>query len=185
MKTQRGRKLTAPTLACLRSAVSNGSALFVGVDHRSAWMRRLRDLFAEHISDLGGEDALSAAERALVRRCAMLTLQLELMESRWNENNGEAAPRALETYQRTVGALTVDELRAVELALLRLLPRNAEIDYHVRLLEDMQRFRARPKPRPRCKRRTTPGLGGTVERAGPSQPLVAPASASPASLGAS
>ncbi len=68
-------------------------------------MRRLRDLITDHVSDLGGKDALSAAEMALVRRAAMLTLQLELMESRWNENEGEAAPKSLDTYQRVVGAL--------------------------------------------------------------------------------
>jgi len=35
----------------------------------------------------------------------MLTLQLELMESRWNDNNGEASRQSLETYQRVVGSL--------------------------------------------------------------------------------
>lgn len=100
-----GRKSLAPSLACFRSAITNGSALLHDVDGRSQWMRRLRDLIADHVSDLGGEDALSAAEMALVRRAAMLTLQLELMESRWNETNGEASPGSLETYQRVVGSL--------------------------------------------------------------------------------
>ena len=99
------RKRFAPSLACFRSAITNGSVLLEGVDGRSAWMRRLRDLIADHISDLGGKDAFSAAEMALVRRAAMLTLQLQLMESRWNENEGEAAPKSLDTYQRVVGAL--------------------------------------------------------------------------------
>jgi hypothetical protein len=43
-------------------------------------MRRLRDLIADHASDLGGPDAISQAEKILVRRASMLTLQLELME---------------------------------------------------------------------------------------------------------
>jgi hypothetical protein len=94
------------TLRKLRSSISNGSSLLADVDHRSAWMRRLRDLIGDHVGDLGGEAALSTAELALVRRAAMLTLQLELMESRWCENDGgEASPRALETYQRATGAL--------------------------------------------------------------------------------
>jgi hypothetical protein len=99
------RKRSELTARKLRSAISNGSSVLHDVDHRSAWMRRLRDLIADHVSDLGGEDALSTAELALVRRAAMLTLQLELMESRWNETNGEASPKSLESYQRAVGAL--------------------------------------------------------------------------------
>jgi hypothetical protein len=93
------------TLRKLRSAISNGSTLLIDVDHRSAWMRRLRDLNADAVADLGGEDALSSAERALVRRSAMLQLQLEMMEQRWAANNGQASAKALDTYQRTTGAL--------------------------------------------------------------------------------
>lgn len=100
-----GRKRVAPTLSAFKSAISNGSALLEGVDHRSAWMRRLRDLISDHTADLGGAESLSAAERALVRRAAMLALQCELMEARWQENNGEASPRQIETYQRATGAL--------------------------------------------------------------------------------
>jgi hypothetical protein len=99
------RKRIAPSLACFKSAITNGSALLHDVDGRSQWMRRLRDLIGAHVSDIGGDDALSAAEMALVRRAAMLTLQLELMESRWRETNGEASPRSLEVYQRATGAL--------------------------------------------------------------------------------
>src|SRR4051812_43339579 len=99
------RKRLAPSLACFKSAITNGSALLHDVDGRTQWMRRLRDLIAAHVSDIGGEDALSAAETALVRRAAMLTLQLELMESRWRETNGEATAQSLLTYQRTVGTL--------------------------------------------------------------------------------
>jgi hypothetical protein len=68
-------------------------------------MRHLRDLVADHCADLGGAEALSTAEKALVRRAAMLTLQTELMEARWQENNGEAGPRQIETYQRTANTL--------------------------------------------------------------------------------
>ena len=99
------RKRIKPSLACFKSAITNGSALLHDVDGRSQWMRRLRDLVQDHVADLGGADALSAAEMALIRRSAMLTLQLELMESRWNDNNGEASRQSLETYQRVVGSL--------------------------------------------------------------------------------
>ena len=63
-----------PTLAATRSAVTNGSLIFDGIDHRSAWMRRLRDLIAAHTSDLGGQDLISEAERVLIRRASMLML---------------------------------------------------------------------------------------------------------------
>jgi hypothetical protein len=99
------RKPADLTQRKLRSAISNGKFLFADVDHRSARMRRLRDLIADHVADLGGEDALSTAELALVRRASMLTLQTELMEARWQENNGEASAKQIETYQRTSNTL--------------------------------------------------------------------------------
>jgi len=104
-KTKRGRYKSELSLSKLRSAISNGSTLLGGVDHRSAWMRRLRDLVGDHVADLGGANALTTAELALVRRASMMTVQLELMESRWSENAGEASPKSLETYQRVVGSL--------------------------------------------------------------------------------
>ena len=61
---------------------------------------------AAHTSDLGGEDYLSEAERRLVRRAAMLTLQLELMEHRWaTEREGEAGPKSLLTYHTVTNTL--------------------------------------------------------------------------------
>jgi hypothetical protein len=100
-----GRKRLAPSLACFKSAITNGSEILHDVDGRSHWMRRLRDLITDHANDLGGPDALSTAELALVRRAAMLTLQTELMETRWAENNGEASAKQIETYQRTANTL--------------------------------------------------------------------------------
>ena len=91
-RTTPPRKRLAPNLATLRSAVSNGSTLLPQIDHRSGWVRRLRDLIADHVSDLGGEDLISSSEMILVRRAAMLCLQTELMEARWAQNEGEAAP---------------------------------------------------------------------------------------------
>ena len=78
------------SLRKIRSALTNGSALLVDVDHRSAWMRRLRDLQQLHVADAGGLDNISEAEHSLIRRAAMLELQLELLDSRFAANNGEA-----------------------------------------------------------------------------------------------
>ena len=101
------RKASTPTLAALRSAVSNGSTLFIDrIDERGAWARRLRDLIADHLSDLGGIEAASHGERLLVRRASMLALQLELMEQRFAENEGgEASAKQIETYQRVTNTL--------------------------------------------------------------------------------
>ncbi|MCJ2138455.1 hypothetical protein [Methylobacterium sp. E-066] len=59
---------------------------------------------ALHLSDLGGEAAVSAAERSLVRRIATLTVELERMEERF-ASDGEADPAALDLYSRTSGNL--------------------------------------------------------------------------------
>jgi hypothetical protein len=62
------------------SAISNGRLLPNMVDGRSAWCRRVKDLIAQHVSDLGGESNISSAEQALVRRCATLITELERRE---------------------------------------------------------------------------------------------------------
>ena len=100
------RQPLKPSLSRVRSAISNGSQLFPDIDGRSAWMRRLRDLINHHVSDLGGEAYISEAERRLVRRAAMLTLQLEFMECRWaTEREGEAGPKSLLTYHTCTNTL--------------------------------------------------------------------------------
>src|SRR6202045_4159049 len=66
-----------------RSRVTNGSALLPGVDGRSAWVRRCKDIIEAHLSDLGGEDNTSAAERSLIRRASVMTVELERMEARF------------------------------------------------------------------------------------------------------
>lgn len=87
-----------------RSRVSNGTALVPGVDGRSPWIRRARDVISDHISDLGGLDATSTAERSIVRRIATLTVELENLEARFAAA-GEASADALDLYQRTSGNL--------------------------------------------------------------------------------
>ena len=97
----RRRKVKAPSLACVRSAVTNGNTLLVGdFDHRSTWMRRLRDLIKLHTSDLGGDDVITESESRIVRRAAMLTLQLEMMDAKFATNGGEATAHQLQLYQQ-------------------------------------------------------------------------------------
>jgi hypothetical protein len=50
----------------------NGKELLSGIDGRSLYVRRLRDLINLHTTDLGGPDACSAGEAAIIRRAAVL-----------------------------------------------------------------------------------------------------------------
>jgi hypothetical protein len=87
-----------------RSKVTNGSALLPGIDGRSAWIRRCKDVIDSHLADLGGEDNTSAAERSIIRRASVLTVELERMEAVFAVA-GEAKPETLDLYQRTAGNL--------------------------------------------------------------------------------
>ena len=92
----------APGSPTSRSRITNG-ALIDG-DGRSAWSRRMRDLINLHLSDLGGTDNVSEAEKSIVRRVATLTVELERMESVFAEA-GEASPEQLDLYQRVSNSM--------------------------------------------------------------------------------
>jgi hypothetical protein len=87
-----------------RSRITNGSALLPGVDGRSPWVRRCKDVIAAHLSDLGGEDNTSAAERSIIRRASVLTVELERLEARFALAE-RASPEDLDLYQRAAGNL--------------------------------------------------------------------------------
>jgi hypothetical protein len=87
-----------------KSRVANGSALLSGVDGRSAWVRRAKEIIADHISDLGGADNCSSAERSLIRRAATLTVELERFEAKF-ATAGEASLVDLEAYGRASNTL--------------------------------------------------------------------------------
>jgi hypothetical protein len=100
-----GRDEAEVIAAKQRSALTNGTAtLLGGKDERSLYVRRLKELCAEYAYDLGGPDALSAAQRSLIRRAAVLQIELEKLDTRFAEdpNVGE---RTLDLYGRTVGNL--------------------------------------------------------------------------------
>jgi hypothetical protein len=88
-----------------RSRVTNGNKLLVGVDGRSPWVRRCRDVIRLHLSDLGGEDNTSEAARSLVRRAAVLTTELEMLEARFALADGAVSADDLDLYQRTANSL--------------------------------------------------------------------------------
>jgi hypothetical protein len=88
-----------------RSRITNGTALLPGIDQRSAWVRRCKDVIAMHLSDLGGEANTSAAERSLVRRASVLSVELEMLEQRFALANGKASAADIDLYIRGSGSL--------------------------------------------------------------------------------
>ena len=88
-----------------RSKITNGRELLPGVDGRSLWARRFRDLLNLHLSDLGGFDNASEAEKSILRRAAALTVELELLESRFAAKETGADPEQLDLYSRMSNTL--------------------------------------------------------------------------------
>jgi hypothetical protein len=64
-----------------RSRVTNGRQLFIDGDARLKVSRRFRDMLASIATDLGGVDRLSEGQKQIARRCAMLSVECEIMES--------------------------------------------------------------------------------------------------------
>jgi hypothetical protein len=87
-----------------RSRITNGKVLIAGVDQRSPWVRRAKDVIAAHLSDLGGLDNTSAAERSIIRRASTLTVELERFETKF-ALAGAADAGDLEVYQRCANSL--------------------------------------------------------------------------------
>src|SRR5580704_6828726 len=73
------------TVRSQRSRVTNaeqaGLMLLPGIDGRNPWVRRVKDLIEVHTSDLGGYEEITAAERSLLRRVAVLTAEAERLEA--------------------------------------------------------------------------------------------------------
>jgi hypothetical protein len=84
-----------------RSRITNGKLLPGIVDERSAWVRRCKDVIASHLSDI--PDA-TAAERSIIRRASVLTVELERIEAKF-ATAGEANDYELDLYQRTANSL--------------------------------------------------------------------------------
>jgi hypothetical protein len=87
-----------------RSKSRQRSRLLPGVDGRSAWMRRCKDIIAAHVRDLGGEDNISAAECSIIRRASVMTVELERLEAKFAAAGG-ASERDLDLYIRAAGNL--------------------------------------------------------------------------------
>jgi hypothetical protein len=82
-----------------RSAVSNGTKPMLGVDGRSAWLRRRKDLISDHVEDYGGD--LSVAQQALLERQTSELIACEQIEARMA--SGEALPEDIDQHARLTG----------------------------------------------------------------------------------
>ena len=90
-------------LASSNARLTNKPGRMPSLDGRTLVARRVRDVLEEHVADLGGFDYLSTAELSLVRRAAVLTAQLEVLEGK-NEA-GVMSAKTLDLYCRCTGHL--------------------------------------------------------------------------------
>jgi hypothetical protein len=84
VRAVRSRKLASQMISRApkgRSKVTNGRQLFIDGDARLKVSRRFRDVLASIATDLGGADRLSEGQKQIARRCAMLSVECEIMES--------------------------------------------------------------------------------------------------------
>jgi hypothetical protein len=86
------------------SRVTNGSALLPNVDGRSVWVRRVKDLRAQYINDLGGEENISFAEEQLANRVSVLITEIEYREMCFSKA-GHADDDQLAVYQTCTNTL--------------------------------------------------------------------------------
>jgi hypothetical protein len=113
-----------------RSRVTNGKLLPGIVDERSAWVRRCKDVIASHLSDV--PDA-SAAERSIIRRASVLTVELERLEAKFAVA-GEATSDDLDLYQRMTNTLR----RSLEAIGLQRRPRDVTLSLADIMRENQQ-----------------------------------------------
>lgn len=104
METSADRAVVDSVPSRQRSRITNGSALLPNTDGRSAWVRRLRDIILELVSDAGGDANTSAAERSIIRRASVLTVELEQLEARFAQADAATAAD-LDLYIRASGNL--------------------------------------------------------------------------------
>ncbi|RVC64386.1 hypothetical protein [Mesorhizobium sp.] len=87
-----------------RSRVTNGRELLPGLDGRSKWARRLHDLVANHVIDLGGATHVTQSQFALIRAAATTTIVLEKWELQF-ATEGTINMADLLGYQTTLNSL--------------------------------------------------------------------------------
>ena len=78
--------------------------LIPGIDGRSGWVRRAKELISEHTQDLGGIDNISAAEKSIIRRASTISVELERLEKKF-ALAGEVNTDEVEAYARIAANL--------------------------------------------------------------------------------
>lgn len=74
------------------------------IDGRGRWAKRVKALKAEYTRDLGDDNAITAAQRSLVARAAVLTCELEAAEAEFAEG-GKADADRLQSYRQSSSEL--------------------------------------------------------------------------------
>jgi hypothetical protein len=87
-----------------QSRVTKGKELLPGIDGRSRWARRLHDLVANHVQDLGGPKHVTQSQFALIRAAATTTIILEKWELQF-ATEGTVNIADLLGYQTTLNSL--------------------------------------------------------------------------------
>jgi hypothetical protein len=81
-----------------RARITNGDHFLPGVDGRSTWVRRAKDVHSQLVQDRGGVEVVSLAETLIMRRAAVLESELERLELIFAKA-GKAEPSELCLYQ--------------------------------------------------------------------------------------
>jgi hypothetical protein len=89
------------------SRVTNGTSLFPDTitEGRRGWTRRVNDLMSLQIADCGGEDAVSEAERIIIRKNAISAAELEWKERSFALSRNGPTNEDLDLYFRGSNSL--------------------------------------------------------------------------------
>lgn len=88
-----------------RTRLTKGEVMIPGVDGRTLWARRLKELVAIYASDLGGAPQMCEAEKSIVRRAATISIELERLEQRFALADEGGTARDLDIYSRLANTL--------------------------------------------------------------------------------
>ena len=87
-----------------QTRVTNGKEILPGIDGRSKWARRLHDLIANHVADLGGPVHVTQSQYVLVKSAANIIIVMEQWELEFAKG-GTASLPALLAYQTIANSL--------------------------------------------------------------------------------
>ena len=104
-QSQIRRDQSAPTLGSRRyRARVDAGALLPGLDGRGSWPRKLAETVRELVAELGGPELVTAQELMIVRRAAVLGIELARMEESFAKA-GRATSDELQLYATVASQL--------------------------------------------------------------------------------